>query len=88
MGLVLFIINAVGLIPTEGKYHLSDDVMTYLGPWYVYAIAATGFLIYISLIYVVIKEPVKEIQEIPKDEVEEVDRVVRVTIKSLNLNRS
>jgi hypothetical protein len=66
MGFVLFLINAVGLIPIGGK-SLTHNIVTIV-QWWIYVLITLGFIIYLGMIVIVIKAPVLDLSEKDDDE--------------------
>jgi hypothetical protein len=58
LGFLLFLINAVGLIPSGG-------------PWYLYLLVFSLGSIYVTLLVLIIRVPVQELTPISEEEVRE-----------------
>jgi hypothetical protein len=58
LGCLLFLINAVGLIPIGG-------------PWYLYLLVFSLGTIYVALLVLIIREPVQELMPISEEEIKE-----------------
>ena len=72
MGCILFLINAVGLLPEScNPFPSSFDIPITVGPWYGYLIIAIVFIGYVTLLLLVICEPVQNLAPLSKEELEE-----------------
>ena len=60
MGVVLFVLDWIGIIPDEGK-------------WWVYLIIGFVAILYIFLMYLVVKEPLTKLTPLTKEEEAQLD---------------
>ena len=68
MAVLLFLINAIGLIPTTGGKALNTILIICIVSWWVIVLLVIAVSCYIGMIVVVIREPVSELAPLSKED--------------------